>query len=61
VSAEIIAFVPRLGRKRESTHSPSAAFCSAPSPDDLTMDHVDASPCDYIPSPEMPGHNFENA
>ena len=54
MSAEIIAFVPRLDRKRESTHSPSAAFRSVPSPDDLTMDHVDASPCEYIQSPEMP-------
>jgi hypothetical protein len=61
VSAEIIAFVPRLDRKRESTHSPSAAFRSAPSPDDLTMDHVDASPCEYIPPPKCPGHDLKNA
>ena len=49
MSGKIIAFVPWPDRERESTRSPSAAFRSAPSPDDLTMDHVDTSPYEYIP------------
>jgi hypothetical protein len=42
VSAQIIPFIPRRGRKR------GVSDCSAaPSqPDDLVMDHVDTAPCE---------------
>jgi hypothetical protein len=43
MSAEIIRFVPRRMRKSILTDfsAPKAA------PDDLVMDHVDTSPCEY--------------
>ena len=59
-SAEIIAFVPRPNRKREPVHFPPAVFRSTPRPDDLTMDHVDKPPCEYVPSFDPPGHDVKN-
>ena len=43
MSADIIAFIPRRNRKSVLTdfYTPKAA------PDDLVMDHVDPSPCEY--------------
>jgi hypothetical protein len=51
MSAEIIRFIP--DRKRDRAREPATvraiAHRSAPAPDDLTMDHVDMSPCEYNP------------
>jgi hypothetical protein len=53
MSAEIIQFVPRPNRAREPTDLPTAAFRSVPRPNDLTMDHVDTAPCEYLrPEPD---------
>ena len=43
MSADVIPFIPRRNRKS------GFADCSAPAspPDDLVMDHVDTSPCEY--------------
>jgi hypothetical protein len=60
VSAEIIPFVPRINRKRESMRSPSIAFRPPPRRDDLTMDHADTAPCEYVSSLDMPGHDLKN-
>jgi hypothetical protein len=60
VSAKIIPFVPRLNRKREPNYFPPAAFRSAPQPDDLTMDHADTAPCEYVPSFDLSGHDLQN-
>jgi hypothetical protein len=48
VSAEIIRFVPRPNHYHEPIDFPTIAFRSATRPDDLTMDHVDALPCEYV-------------
>ena len=48
MSAEIIQFVPRPNRRRKQMDSSTIAFRSAPRPADLTMDHVDTSPCEYV-------------
>ena len=59
MSAEIIHFVPRPNAHRELTDLPAIEFRSAAQPDDLTMDHVDTSPCKYVwpdsASPVSPG------
>src|ERR1035437_4673011 len=47
VSAEIIRFIPRPDHHREQTELPTVVSRSAARPDDLTMDHVDTSPCEY--------------
>jgi hypothetical protein len=60
VSAEVIPFVPRLNRRRKPVHFPPASFRSAPPPDDLTMDHADTAPCEYVPSFDLPGHDLKN-
>jgi hypothetical protein len=60
VSAKIIAFVPRLNRRRKPVHFPPASFRSAPPPDDLTMDHADTAPCEYVPSFDLPEHDLKN-
>ena len=60
MSAKIIAFVPRRNRKREPMHLPLATFRSALRPDDLSMDHVDTAPCEYVPSFDVPGHDLKN-
>jgi hypothetical protein len=60
VSAEIIPFVARLNRKREPACLPTAAHRSAPRPDDLTMDHADTAPCEYVPPFDPPGHDLKN-
>ena len=48
MSAEIIQFIPRPNHGREATDFPTIAFLSVARADDLTMDHVDTSPCEYI-------------
>ena len=48
MSAGIIQFVPRPNRRRKQMASSTVAFRSALRPDDLTMDHVDTSPCEYV-------------
>jgi hypothetical protein len=37
-----------------------AAFRSTPRSDDLTMDHADTAPCEYISSFDLPGHDLKN-
>jgi hypothetical protein len=44
MSADIIPFIPRRNRKRGL----SDFYESASPPDDLVMDHVDTSPCEYV-------------
>jgi hypothetical protein len=48
MSAEIIQFAPRPHRERWEMEFSTIASRSAPQPDDLTMDHVDTSPCEYV-------------
>jgi hypothetical protein len=56
MSAEIIRFIPRRIRKNVLTDfsAPKAA------PDDLVMDHVDTSPCEYVWSDECDAASTEN-
>ena len=44
MSADIIPFMPRRDRKRGMID----VSASASPPDDLVMDHVDTSPCEYV-------------
>lgn len=48
MSAEIIRFMPRPKPNRAPADFPRLAFRSAARPDDLTMDHADTSPCEYV-------------
>jgi hypothetical protein len=48
MSAEIIPFVVRPNRSRKEMDFSTIASRSAPRPDDLTTDHVDTSPCEYV-------------
>jgi hypothetical protein len=48
VSADIIQFMPRPKHRREPTGFPASAFRPAARPEDLTMDHADTSPCEYV-------------
>jgi hypothetical protein len=48
MSAKIIQFAPRPHRERREMEFSTIASRSAPQPDDLTMDHVDTSPCEYV-------------
>jgi hypothetical protein len=48
MSARIIQFAPRPHRERKEMEFSTIASRSAPRPDDLTMDHVDTSPCEYV-------------
>ena len=48
MSAEIIPFVARTNRGRKEMDFSTVASRSALRPDDLTMDHVDTSPCEYV-------------
>ena len=50
MSAEIIQFIPRPNHNRDQTVFPTIAFRSAARPEDLTMDHVDTSPREFVPS-----------
>ena len=50
MSAEIIAFVPRP--RGRSLDGPKTLLRSQAMPDDLTMDHADTAPCEYVPSCE---------
>ena len=56
MTADIIPFIPRRNRKNLLTgfSAPKAA------PDDLVMDHVDTSPCEYVWSDEGDGPSTEN-
>ncbi len=47
MSADIIQFIPRSPRNRGQTDFPTIAFRSTPRRDNLAMDHVDTSPCEY--------------
>jgi hypothetical protein len=47
VSAEIIPFTPRPNRRNQLADFPGATR-SAVRPDDLTMDHADTAPCEYL-------------
>jgi hypothetical protein len=49
VSAEIIPFIPRQLRRNLPVNFPGASR-SAIQLDDLTMDHVDTAPCEYLVS-----------
>lgn len=60
MSAKIFAFVPWLDRKRELVHFPPAPFRSTPRPDDLTMDHADTAPCEYVSPSDLSGHDLKN-
>ena len=48
MSAKIIQFAPRRHRERKEMEFSAIASRSALRPDDLTMDHVDTSPCEYV-------------
>jgi hypothetical protein len=48
MSAKIIQFAPRPHRERRAMEFSTIASRSVPQPDDLTMDHVDTSPCEYV-------------
>jgi hypothetical protein len=50
VSAEIIPFVPRARRERQSNES--ELFRSQTRADDLVMDHPDTAPCEILPAHE---------
>jgi hypothetical protein len=52
VSAAIIPFVLREKCKSKPSNFPAVAFRPALLLDDLTMDHVDTAPCEYV-RPEM--------
>jgi hypothetical protein len=54
MSAKIVRFIPRKSGNTGQTDFPTIAFCPVPRPDDLTMDHVDTSPCEYVPPSVMP-------
>ena len=56
MSADIIPFTPRRNRKRSLTDF----FASALPPDDLVMDHVDTSPCEYAWPDEGDAASTEN-
>ena len=47
VSAEIIPFMPRTRSRSGSADFPAQSH-SAIGPDDLTMDHADTAPCEYL-------------
>ncbi len=47
MSAEIIQFVPRPSRRSRLLDFPTA-IRSATRGDDLTMDHADTAPCEYV-------------
>ena len=48
VSAEIIQFIRRPKHNREQSDFPTIAFRSAVRPDELTMDHADTAPYEYV-------------
>jgi len=50
VSAEIIPFVPRPRRDRQSDER--GLFRSSGRVDDLVMDHADSAPCEILPAHE---------
>jgi hypothetical protein len=48
VSAEIIQFIRSPKDGRGKSEFPTIAFRSVARRDDLTMDHVDTAPCEYV-------------
>ncbi len=48
MSAEIIRFMRGPKQHRGQTDFPTIAFRSVERPDDLTMDHVDTAPCEFV-------------
>jgi hypothetical protein len=55
VSAAIIPFVLREKCESKPSSFPAVAFRPAIRPDDLTMDHVDTAPCEYVRPEAQPG------
>jgi hypothetical protein len=55
MSAKIIRLLPLQDRKSRLTCLPTIAFGPALLLDDLTMDHVDTAPCEYIRPEIQPG------
>lgn len=49
MSAEIIQLMPRPQQHRSPAGFPRPAFCSSARVHDLTWDHADTSPCEYVP------------
>jgi hypothetical protein len=56
LSADIIPFIPRRDRKSVLTDF----FAPKATPDDLIMDHVDTSPCEYVLPDECDAVSTEN-
>jgi hypothetical protein len=60
MSAKIIQLIPRQDRKRGLICFPTIAFGRARRrDDDLSRDHVDTAPCEYVgpePQPSEPGN-----
>jgi len=48
MSAEIVHFIPRPKHKHEQTDFPTIAFRLPARSDDLSIDHADAAPCEYV-------------
>jgi len=48
MSAGIIPLTPQPNRNRKPEDISMFASRSAVQPDDLTMDHVDTAPCEYV-------------
>jgi hypothetical protein len=48
MSGEIIRLIRKPGRDCERTDFPTIAFRAPIQPDDLTVDHVEAPPCDHV-------------
>jgi hypothetical protein len=53
VSVEIIQFIRGPKHDREQSDFPTIVFRSAARPNDLAMDHVDTSPCEYFRESSM--------
>jgi hypothetical protein len=48
MSVAIIRLIPRPNRNRKAEDFSTFESRSAALPDDLTMDHVDTAPCEYV-------------
>lgn len=48
MSADIIQFMPRPKHKRAPAGFSRSAFHSTARRDDLAVDHIDTSPCEYV-------------
>jgi len=54
MSAEIIQFTRRPRHIRQQTDFPTIAFRSVLQSCNLTMDHIDTAPCEYLSSDHDP-------